>query len=127
MASARRRAWWPPFLITLLLVSAASGCASGGGTPTEGAAAPGVTQLSVRNTAQAGQTLQIYLQPEAGQERLLGNVAFNDVLTVPHTLGPGRYQFRAVRPDGTMLNSPLFNVVSGTYTWDVALGRVQRR
>jgi hypothetical protein len=86
-----------------------------------------VTQLSVRNTDQAAQTLQIYLQPEAGQERLLGNVAFNDVLTVPHPLGQGRFQFRAVRPDGTSVTSPMFNVVGGTYTWDVALGRVQRR
>jgi len=53
-------------------------------------------------------------------------VAADDYLTVPHPGGQGRFQFRAERQDGSMFSSPMFTVVSGTYTWDIALRRVDR-
>lgn len=110
----------------VLLLASAAACASGGASPEAAPAAPGEITLQIRNTHESGQALQVYIAREAGQERLLGTVGPDDVLSVPHTEGQGRFLFRAVRPDGTSINSPIFNVVSGTYTWDIALQRVQR-
>lgn len=108
------------------MITFAAACASGGGGQAEAAAPSGATSLTIRNTDERGQALQVYLAREAGQERLLGTVGPGDQMTVPHTEGQGRFLFRAVRPDGSSVTSPVFNVVSGTYTWDLALGRVQR-
>lgn len=116
------------FLTLGLLASAcASGGGGGGGGETAPAAGPGEIILQVHNTDSAGQPLRIYLVPDAGTERVIGNVAFNEVLTVPHTAGQGRFQFRAERPDGSTVTSPMFNAISGTYVWDIALRRVERK
>lgn len=118
---------WAPLGLMVVAAFFVSACASGGGAPGEGsAAAPGETILRVHNTDQSGQALRVYIAPEAGQAQLLGTVAPDDFLTIPHPGGQGRFQFRAERPDGTSFESPMFTVISGTYTWDIALRRVDR-
>lgn len=114
-------------VLGLLAAACASGGGAGGGGEATPAAGPGEIILQVHNTDSAGQPLRIYLVPEAGTERVIGNVAFNEVLTVPHTGGQGRFQFRAERPDGSTVTSPLFTAISGTYVWDIALRRVERK
>jgi hypothetical protein len=117
-------------MLCLLVVSVVAACASGGATPggaeQGAAAAEGAVVLRVHNTDTGGQTLVIFLVPQAGVMTRLGTVAPMEHLTVPHTAGEGRFQLHAERPDGSTVTSPHFNVVSGTYTWDIALRRVDR-
>jgi len=117
---------WAPLGLLLVAAFFVSACASGGGAPGDAAAAPGETVLRVHNTDQRGEALRIFIVPDAGQAQFLGSVAADDYLTVPHPGGQGRFQFRAERQDGSMFSSPMFTVVSGTYTWDIALRRVDR-
>jgi hypothetical protein len=119
------------FGLLLLVAVVLASCASGAGAPAAaepGAAPPqGGTVLRVRNTDSSGQALRVLIAPEAGTARLLGNVAPEQFLSVPWTGPQGRYLFRAERPDGSMIESPVFTLVSGTYTWDIALRRVDRQ
>ena len=118
---------WPARCgLAIALAVVAASCAAGGGGGATEAAAPGATVLRVHNTDEGGQALRVFIAREAGEERLIGRVEATAILTVPHTDGAGRFHFRAERPDGSIISSPVFNVVSGTYTWDVALGRVSR-
>jgi hypothetical protein len=117
------------FTLVVLFTVLASGCASApeaGSAPATPATAAGEVTLRVHNTDAAGQPLTIYLVPIAGQLVRLGTVESNAYLTVPHRAGTGRFQLRAERPDGTTVTSPAFDIVSGTYTWDMALRRVDR-
>lgn len=118
--------WLARVGLAFVVAFLAAACAAGGGAPDEGGAAPGETVLRVYNTDTAGQALRIYVAPEAGQAQFLGTVAPDNYLTLPHTGGQGRFQFRAERPSGESFTSPMFTVVSGTYTWDIALRRVER-
>lgn len=117
----------PRALALVLFVIMAASCASGGGPgdAAAGAAGEGVA-LRVHNTDTSGQRLAIFLVPQVGEMKRLGVVDPDETLTVSHADGQGRFQFRAERPDGTTVTSPSFNVVSGTYTWDMALRRVDR-
>lgn len=113
------------FMVALL----ATACAAGGPATQDDAGpagAEGSTLLRVYNTDTAGQPLTVFILREAGTAERIGTVQPNEYLTVPHTAGQGRFQFRADRPDGTTIESPLFTIVSGTYTWDIALRRVNR-
>lgn len=121
---------WPARLgLAFLVALLATACAAGGPAADEAAGpagAEGATLLKVFNTDSSGQTLTIFIRREAGTAERVGSVQPNEYLTVPHTAGQGRFQFRADRPDGTTIESDVFTVVSGTYTWDIALRRVNR-
>lgn len=125
-----RRIVRPTWLTLVSVLFLAAACASGGATDGNGAldaAGPaGATTLRVHNTDNAGETLTIFLQPAAGELIRLGTVAPFEYLTVAHPAAAGRFQLRAERPAGGVITSPGFNVVSGTYTWDIALRRVER-
>ncbi|HSJ23652.1 MAG TPA: hypothetical protein VK929_03135 [Longimicrobiales bacterium] len=118
------RRTWIALVVTLLMTT---GCASGGpAMEGDSAAATEGTVLRVHNTDEAGQQLTIYLVPPVGEMKRIGTVAPQQYLTVTHEDGQGRFSLRAERPDGSRITSPTFNVVSGTYTWDIALRRVDR-
>jgi hypothetical protein len=112
----------------LVLVAAfMAGCATAGAGAGEGAgAATDAVMLRVHNTDTSGESLTIFLVPQTGELVRLGRVAPNEFLTVEYPGGQARVQLRAERPNGTTVTSPAFNVVSGTYTWDMALRRVER-
>jgi hypothetical protein len=125
MKSKIRASW----LVLVLFSVVFTACATAGGEAAAGggdAAATGTTTLRVHNTDTSGQTLTIFLVPLAGAHIQLGTVRPNEYFTIAHTAGEGRFQLRAQRPDGTSRTSPAFNVVSGTYTWDMSLNRVDR-
>ncbi|CAN5883360.1 hypothetical protein BH23GEM9_BH23GEM9_33980 [soil metagenome] len=116
----------------VIMMAFVAACASSGPNDTAagpgagaGAGAEGVT-LRIHNTDGSGDPLTIFLLPEAGEMTRLGTVAPYEYLTVTHPGGQGRFQLRGQRPAGSTVTSPTFNVVSGTYTWDVALRRVER-
>lgn len=117
-------------LLLVLLTALVAACASAPADGAGGAAAvpaDGLT-LRVHNTDSQGQLLTVYLVPNAGEHVRLGSAAFNDYLTVAHPQGEGRFQLRGMRPDGSTVTSPEFQVNNAfrTYTWDVALRRVDR-
>ena len=96
---------------------------SGGGAPADGA-------LSVRvvNNHSSGETLRVYLAPEAGQQVFIGNVAAGATLNVPFTGTRGRYRIVGEREAGSLIQSPSFNAqLPGVYVWDITLNRVDRR
>jgi hypothetical protein len=117
-------------LLPVLLALFVAGCAS---APPEGGAAsaavpPDGLSLRIHNTDSSGQQLTVYLVPNAGEHIRLGSVAPNDYLTIRHPQGEGRFQLRGMRPDGSSITSPEFQVNNAyrTYSWDIALRRVDR-
>jgi hypothetical protein len=123
-----------PRALPALAIMFFAACASGGSsdtatTPSAGAAQPaaGIT-LRVINSHSSGDDMRIFLQPETGAQKQIGNVASAGTINVPFTDARGRYRFLAERPNGSMVTSPYFNAQNdGVYVWDMALGRVDRR
>ena len=120
--------------LLVLAVVLSTGCAAGATTADTpepaggGAPADGALSIRVINNHSSGETLRVYLAPEAGQQMFIGNVAPGATLNVPFTSTRGRYRIVAEREAGSLINSPSFNAqLPGVYVWDITLNRVDRR
>ena len=122
--------------LLFLAVALSTACSSGASTDTApapsggGAATPADGALAIRviNNHSSGETLRVYLAPEAGQQVFIGNVAAGATLNVPFTGTRGRYRIVGEREAGSLIQSPSFNAqLPGVYVWDITLNRVDRR
>ena len=107
--------------MALVAVTVLSACASGGGMG-QGDTGPTAATVLVNNNLTVPTSLTVYLVPESGVRRLLGNVTPGESqrLAVRGALPAGRHRLMARTTSGTDLLSDPFSMSDGeTVTWDL--------
>lgn len=113
------------FLVAALVVSCASGTQTGGGADTTPQAASGLT-IRVDNNRPAAGAVVVFIEPEAGVRRQLGEVEPGATGSFTYEGNPGNYRLFAQGVGGSDLRSESFRIFANTglVTWNMSSNSV---